>query len=108
MASVAVRGKPVSDSRTSTVTRTLLQPPAMWTVILHDDDFTPMAFVVQVLQQIFAKSEREATALMLRVHTQARASVGRYTKEVALTKVLLTRDAAARQGHPLLATAEVV
>jgi len=78
----------------------------MWKVILHNDDFTPMEFVVQVLLQIFGKDLEEATRLMLTVHESGKATVGLYTKEVATTKVMQTQRAAEVYGHPLLSTTE--
>lgn len=96
----------MSETGTSTAIRQQIKPPSMWKVVLHNDDFTTMAFVVQVLTQIFAKSQDEAVAIMLTVHAHDRATVGLYTKEVATTKVIITLRAAESFGHPLLATAE--
>jgi ATP-dependent Clp protease adaptor protein ClpS len=96
----------MSDVDTSTVTKIEIKTPSMWKVLIFNDDFTTMEFVVQVLTQIFNKSEEEATALMLTVHEQGKATVGLYTKEVAQTKVALTTRAAETYGHPLLTVAE--
>lgn len=96
----------MSDTATKTTTRISLKTPSMWKVVLHNDDFTPMDFVVQVLMQIFDKNYEESTKIMLHVHENGKATVGLYTKEVAHTKVLITLRAAEQYGHPLLATAE--
>jgi ATP-dependent Clp protease adaptor protein ClpS len=95
-----------SDTTTTIQTRTRIKPPSMWKVIFWNDDFTAMAFVVQVLMQIFDKNQDEATAIMLTVHEKSRATVGLYTKEIATTKVGITLRVAERSGYPLLATAE--
>jgi ATP-dependent Clp protease adaptor protein ClpS len=100
----------MSDSDTITTTETStrikVKQPSMWKVILHNDDFTPMDFVMAVLVQIFHKSETEAYDLMMTVHTKNKAVVGLYTKEIAQTKVSIVDRAAAEHNHPLKTTAE--
>ena len=96
----------MSSTESDTLTRIELKTPSMWKVILHNDDFTPMDFVTQVLIHIFRKSEEEATELMLQVHHKGAATVGLYTKEVAETKVHQVKRLAETAGHPLLTTAE--
>ena len=96
----------MSDTDTTVHTTTKIKIPSMWKVILHNDDFTPMDFVMQVLLQIFNKSKEEAMRLMMHVHEQGKATVGLYTKEIAETKVLQTMTAAEAYSHPLLATTE--
>lgn len=86
--------------------RTKLKTPRMWVVVLHNDDFTPMDFVVELLEEIFDKVEDEAEAIMLRVHNEGRSRVQRYTREIAETKVTQAMNLATQHGHPLLCTAE--
>ena len=80
--------------------------PTMYRVLLLNDDYTTMEFVVSVLEGIFQKSPAEAFRLMMQVHTQGQATCGRYTYEVAETKVDTVRDMAQREGFPLQATIE--
>lgn len=94
------------DVEVTTKTKIKLKAPSMWKVIIYNDDFTPMDFVIRVLIEIFNKSIEEAVALMLHVHTNGKATVGNYTKEVAETKVSQTMRAAEAYQHPLLVTAE--
>lgn len=96
----------MTDVKTRTETSVVLKTPSMWKVLIHNDDFTPMDFVTQVLMHIFHKPRDEAEALMLTVHHTGRGNVGLFTKEVATTKALQVRLLAEANGHPLLATAE--
>lgn len=96
----------MTEVKTRTDTRVVLKTPSMWKVLIHNDDFTPMEFVTEVLKHVFHKSHDEAVALMLTVHHTGRGNVGLYTKEVAATKALQVRLLAEANGHPLLATAE--
>lgn len=93
---------------TATVTKTSIQikTPSMWKVVLHNDDFTPVDFVVALLKEVFHKSPDEAVAITEQVHNQGKAQVGLYTKEIAVTKVSMTQRIAEDYEHPLLATAE--
>ena len=86
--------------------RPRLSPPARWQVLLLNDDYTPMDFVIEVLQQHFAMSIEQATQVMLHVHTRGRGSCGVYTREVAETKVALVNEFARSNQHPLLCTME--
>lgn len=88
------------------VDRPRLQPPARWQVLLLNDDYTPMDFVIEVLQQHFAMTIEQATQVMLHVHTRGRGSCGVYTREVAETKVALVNEFARSNQHPLLCTME--
>lgn len=94
------------STATDTLTRTKLKLPSMWKILLHNDDFTPMDFVTEILIQVFHKSEQEAVELMLTVHLQGKANVGLYTKEIAETKVTQVQRLAEAAGHPLMTTAE--
>lgn len=77
------------------------KPPRMYQVVLLNDDYTPMEFVVMVLQQYFGLTLESATQIMLKIHHEGRAVCGVYTKDVACTKVELVLAAARRSGHPL-------
>ncbi|MBS0847768.1 ATP-dependent Clp protease adapter ClpS [Citrobacter sp. JGM124] len=83
-----------------------LRPPSMYKVILLNDDYTPMDFVVDVLQKFFSYDVERATQLMLTVHYQGRAVCGIFTAEVAETKVALVNQYAKDNEFPLLCTLE--
>ena len=96
------------DTGTAVVTksRAKTKKPSMYRVLLLNDDYTPMEFVVQVLKHIFRKSQEEATAVMLHVHQKGVGVCGVYTFEVAETKVNQVVDTARRNQHPLQCTME--
>ena len=75
--------------------------PSMYRVILLNDDFTPMEFVVDVLQRFFNKSREQATQIMLKVHRDGKGMCGVYPKDIASTKVELVLTHARKAGHPL-------
>jgi ATP-dependent Clp protease adaptor protein ClpS len=77
------------------------KPPQMYQVVLLNDDYTPMEFVVMVLQEYFKRDLETATQIMLKIHHEGRGVCGIYTKDVAATKVELVLAAARRAGHPL-------
>jgi ATP-dependent Clp protease adaptor protein ClpS len=77
------------------------QPPRMYQVVMLNDDYTPMEFVVMVLQEYFKRDLETATQIMLKIHHEGRGVCGVYTKDVAATKVELVLAAAKRAGHPL-------
>ena len=77
------------------------QKPAMYKVLMLNDDYTPMEFVVHVLERFFAKSREEATQIMLHVHRRGVGICGVFTFEVAETKVTQVMDLAKRHQHPL-------
>jgi len=83
-----------------------LQKPSMYRVLLLNDDFTPMDFVVHVLERFFSKNKQEATEVMLQVHRRGVGICGVYTYEVAETKVNLVMDYARKNEHPLQCTME--
>ncbi len=85
--------------------RPKLKKPAMYQVLLMNDDFTPMDFVIDVLQQFFAMSTEKATRIMLQVHTEGKGICGVFSIDVAETKVLLVNDYSKEHQHPLLCMA---
>ena len=80
--------------------------PSMYRVLLLNDDFTPMEFVIEVLEKFFRKSKAEATEIMLAVHNKGKGVCGVYSFEVAETKVSQVMDAAQKSGYPLQCTLE--
>lgn len=80
--------------------------PRLYKVLLHNDDYTTMEFVIEVLVRFFQKDQAEATHLMLYVHTKGKAIAGIYTFDVADTKVTQVTEYARKNGHPLLVTME--
>lgn len=91
---------------TKTLAKPKLQPPSMWKVVLHNDDYTTQDFVVFVLRAIFHKPEAEATRIMLAVHHQGKGIAGLYTHDVAETKIAQARALAEQHEYPLLCTME--
>ena len=83
-----------------------LKEPRKYKVVLQNDDYTPMEFVVDVLKQFFHLSEEVAIQVMLKVHSQGRAVCGVFTHDIAETKVVLVNDYARANQHPLLCSME--
>ena len=83
------------------------KPPRLFQVVLLNDDYTPMEFVVMVLQQHFGLDLESATLIMLKIHHEGRGVCGVFPKDVAATKVELVSAAARRHGHPLQCIMEV-
>lgn len=84
-----------------------IRKPKLYRVFILNDDYTPMDFVVHVLQKIFHKSIEEATRLMWKVHTEGQGLCGVYTYDVAQTKVYQTKSLARKHQHPLECVMEV-
>ena len=84
------------------------QEPRRYRVIMHNDDFTTMEFVVSVLMRVFHKDAVTAEAIMLKVHRQGRAAVGEYAYDIALSKVKLAMAMAKEEGFPFRMTIEEV
>ena len=82
--------------------------PPLYRVVLLNDDFTPMDFVVQILVTVFQKGGAEATRIMLAVHHQGKGVCGIYSRDVAESKVAQVHRLARQEGHPLRALAEKV
>jgi ATP-dependent Clp protease adaptor protein ClpS len=87
-------------------TRTRTKKPAMYKVLMLNDDYTPMEFVVHVLERYFSKDRDAATAIMLQVHQRGVGVCGVFTYEVAETKVNQVTEFARRNQHPLRCTLE--
>src|SRR5574343_429175 len=85
-----------------------LQPPQMFQVVMLNDDFTPMEFVVIVLQEFFSKDREAATQIMLKIHLDGKGVCGVYTRDGAHTKVDKVLDAARQNGHSLQCVAEPI
>ncbi|WP_031432651.1 ATP-dependent Clp protease adapter ClpS [Methylomarinum vadi] len=83
-----------------------LKRPPLFKVILLNDDFTPMDFVVEILKSFFNMNEDRATQVMLQVHTQGVGVCGVYTKDVAETKVHIVNEYSREHQHPLMCTME--
>ena len=91
------------NDHTLEVVKKVLMPPPMYCVVLLNDDFTPMDFVVEVLQKFFSMSLESATQVMLTVHTQGQAVCGVFSKDVAETKAMQVNRYARENQQPLLA-----
>lgn len=85
-----------------------IKPPQMHQVVMLNDDFTPMEFVVVVIQEFFNKDRETATQIMLKIHLDGRGVCGVYSRDVAATKVDQVMDAARQAGHPLQCVSEPV
>ena len=83
-----------------------LKRPSLYRVILINDDYTPMEFVVEVLETVFGMERNKATRVMLEVHTKGKGICGVFTYEIAETKVAQVMGIAQQQQHPLLCTME--
>ena len=87
-------------------TRQRTDKPNLYKVILHNDDYTTMEFVVEILEMIFNKSPAEAVGVMMHVHTSGIGIAGVYPYDVAETKVARTLETASGAGHPLRCSME--
>ncbi|MCD8515396.1 MAG: ATP-dependent Clp protease adapter ClpS [Burkholderiaceae bacterium] len=88
--------------------RQRVKPPKMYQVVLLNDDYTPMEFVVLVLQEYFNKDRESATQIMLKIHIEGRGVCGVFTRDLAITKVEQVLQAARHHGHPLQCLSEPV
>lgn len=93
---------------TAPITQPRTKTPSMYRVLLLNDDFTPMEFVIHILQKHFAKNMTDATKIMLQVHQQGAGVCGVFTYEIAETKVYQVNQFAKQQLHPLKCTMEKV
>lgn len=103
-------GSPVDDDGFETgiavKSRPKTKKPAMYKVLMLNDDYTPMEFVIHVLQRFFSKSAEEATRIMLHVHQRGVGICGVFTHELAETKATQVMDLARQNDHPLQCTIE--
>ncbi|VAV88431.1 ATP-dependent Clp protease adaptor protein ClpS [hydrothermal vent metagenome] len=97
-----------NGSQTGVITKTKpkTKKPRLYKVLLLNDDYTPMEFVVLVLEQVFSKSREDATAIMLHVHQKGVGLCGVYTHEIAETKLTQVMELAHEHQHPLQCTME--
>ena len=93
------------ESELAEISEEVTEPP-LYRVLIHNDDYTPKAFVVEVLMKVFNKAMDEATGIMWHTHQNGTGLCGIYTFEVAETKVNLVTDAARSSGFPLRLTIE--
>ena len=85
-----------------------LKKPSMYKVVLLNDDYTPMEFVVSLLEKLFGLEREKATRIMLQIHTHGKGVCGTYTYEIAETKVAQVSEYSQRHQHPLLCEMEEV
>lgn len=85
-----------------------LKQPPLYKVMIHNDDYTPMDFVVNILQTFFAMSRDRAVSVMLQIHNNDKAVCGIYTYDIAETKVQRVNDCAMEHEYPLLCKMEAV
>ncbi|VAX14488.1 ATP-dependent Clp protease adaptor protein ClpS [hydrothermal vent metagenome] len=83
-----------------------LKPPPMYKVVLLNDDYTPMEFVVHILETFFGMNREKATHIMLNVHTRGKGICGVYPRDIAETKVAQVNDYSSQNEHPLKCTME--
>jgi ATP-dependent Clp protease adaptor protein ClpS len=103
---MADNNQPGSGTGVATRNRTLIEEPRQYKVLFHNDDFTTMDFVTEVLQTVFGKSVEEAVSLMMKVHREGHAVVGIYSYDVATSKVHKATSMARDAGYPLRLTVE--
>ena len=89
------------ESGEQTVERSGVRPPKMYKVVLLNDDFTPMDFVIDVLQRFFSLDTEQATRIMLKVHNEGRGVCGVFPRDIAATKVEQVSSYARQHQHPL-------
>ena len=94
------------DSTVVEQSRPKLKKPRMFQVVLLNDDYTPMEFVVELIEQFFYKSRENATQIMLKIHTEGKGVCGIYTEDVAVTKAAVVNQYSLDHQHPLLCEVE--
>lgn len=95
-----------SGTGTATREKVRIAMPRKYKVVFHNDDYTTMEFVTEVLRQVFNKPVDEAVALMMKVHREGQATVGVYSYDVAMTKASMAMSMARNEGFPLRVTCE--
>ena len=96
----------ISDSQVLTESQTKLEKPKLFRVVLHNDDFTTMEFVVFVLEYVFMRDEADAFSIMLKVHNEGRGVAGVYPYEIAMMKSQKAMNLARAREFPFLCTVE--
>lgn len=99
-------GCPQGGLQDDVLERPRTKEPPRFAVLMHNDDYTSMEFVVRILREVFLKNEEEAVTLMLRVHNDGVAKCATYTREIAETKVAVVHARARDAGFPLRCTME--
>lgn len=99
-------GDPVYSEQLITRERTVTRRPRRYKVVMHNDDYTSMDFVVRVLRSYFHKSETEANRVMLEIHHKGAGIAGIYTYDIAETKMALVTTEAREEGMPLIVSLE--
>ena len=84
------------------------KPPQMYQVVLLNDDYTPMEFVVEVIQEFFNKDRETATQIMLKIHLDGKGICGVFSRDIAATKVDQVTEASRKNGHPLQCVSEPI
>lgn len=103
---MAEGNKPGTGAGVKSRERVLIDEPRQYKVIFHNDDFTTMEFVTEVLRKVFNKPADEAVALMMKVHREGQAIVGVYSYDMAMTKASMATTMARNEGFPLKITCE--
>jgi ATP-dependent Clp protease adaptor protein ClpS len=106
MSASGPKDRPQRQGETATIERREVKEPQRYLVVLHNDDYTTMEFVVHVIMKFFHKSETEATRIMLHVHHKGCGKIGDFNRDVAETKAAQVMSYAREHGHPLRCTAE--
>lgn len=91
---------------TNLVITTEIQEPLLYQVVIHNDDFTPMEFVVGILEKYFYMERRKAAEIMYEAHIQGRARIGKYSRDFAESKIAQIVDYARLHEHPLICSME--
>jgi ATP-dependent Clp protease adaptor protein ClpS len=111
---VAIQGEDMArptannQTRSDVRSRAIIKRPPMFTVLMHNDDYTSMEFVVEALIAVFHKSPTEANRIMLHIHFKGSGVCGAYPYEIAETKVSKVHDMARKEGFPLRCSLEQV
>jgi len=105
---IKLNTNPEESSETGLAEKVKVTPPKRFAVVLINDDYTTMEFVIDVLQRFFSKNPQEAHALMLEIHHKGKAACGVYTYEVAESKAQKVSSYARQKGHPLKPVVEAV
>lgn len=97
----------MSATDTEVQTKVKLKTPSLYKVMILNDNYTPMEFVIEVFKQIFNKSHSEAHIITMQIHDEGKGLAGVFSKEVAQQKVMEVHTAGQRNGHPLRAVLEL-